>query len=207
MNETDFLRAVAAALVASQDRLNEADSAAGDGDLGITVATIGRVLDELAPGVAGVDPPVALRQLGLAIGARASSTFGTLISLGLIGAARGPAGPDDESPVAAAARLGRAVETAISTRGKAARGAKTLLDALGPAVDAMEAVAARGGSLPEAVAEAARAASDGAEATRTMAPTIGRQAWLAGRAEGTVDPGAMAIALAFAAAADALASG
>jgi len=200
---SEALESIGRALIATRDRLNEADSAAGDGDLGITVEAIGRTLIELAPGLIGLTPEAALRQFGMEVGGRAPSTFGTLLSMGLIGASRSPAVPD-EPAVSTTARLLRAVETTIATRGKTKRGDKTLLDALGPAADSVELAATNRASVASAVATAAVAAHDGAEATRALEPTVGRQAWLADRARGSVDPGALAIALAFAAANEAL---
>ena len=212
MSTPSVLRAVGEALIASRERLNEADSTAGDGDLGITAASMGEALIALAPELDGVEPAAALRRIGLEIGARAPSTFGTLISLGLVGASRA-LGAADEAPDARladperAARLARAVESAIATRGKAARGGKTLLDALGPAADALGVAAEAGVSLAEAAALASLAALEGADDTAGMEPTMGRQAWLADRARGSVDAGALAVAIAFRAAADQLARG
>jgi dihydroxyacetone kinase-like protein len=200
------LESIGRALVAARDRLNEADSAAGDGDLGITVEAIGQTLIELAAELAALAPESALRRFGLEIGGRAPSTFGTLLSMGLIGASRSAAVPHEPS-VETAGRLVRAVETTISTRGKTQRGDKTLLDALGPAADALEAAATAGSRLPSALADAARAAAAGAEATRALEPTVGRQAWLADRARGSIDPGALAISIAAAAASEAAGSG
>src|SRR4029079_5121128 len=88
------LTAVGEALRAAKDQLNEADSAAGDGDLGITADTIGRTLIDLAPELSDLGPAAAMRRLGTEIGSRAPSTFGTLLSMGLIGAARAEAGLD-----------------------------------------------------------------------------------------------------------------
>jgi dihydroxyacetone kinase len=209
MSAPDVVRAVGHALVAARDRLNEADSAAGDGDLGNTAVAIGETLIDLASGVDAADPVATLRKVGLEIGSRAPSTFGTLVSLGLIGASRASAeAPDAEpTPTELGAELARAMEASISRRGKAARGGKTLLDALGPAADALHAAAVSGTPLGEALANAAAAAETGAEATRNLEPTMGRQAWLADRARGTTDPGAIAIAIAFRAASEALTAG
>jgi dihydroxyacetone kinase len=207
MSASQILRAVGQALIASSDRLNEADSAAGDGDLGITAVSIGETLIGLSHEIDGLEPAVALRRIGLEIGSSAPSTFGTLISMGLIGASRaaGEAPDAEPTPTQLAADLARAVEASIAKRGKAERGGKTLLDALGPAADALGAAAAAGTALPEALGLAAAAAEAGADATRALEPSMGRQAWLADRARGTVDPGALAIAIALRAASEAAA--
>src|SRR3954463_2003423 len=111
MTRSSVLRRVGEALIAARDELNTADSAAGDGDLGNTAATIGETLIALAPDVEGLDAVPALRRIGTEIGSRAPSTFGTLISIGLVGAARSLSeqAPDAE-PTAAeeAARFARA---------------------------------------------------------------------------------------------------
>jgi dihydroxyacetone kinase len=208
VSTSSVVRAVGQALIDARDRLNEADSKAGDGDLGITAVTIGETLIALAPELDGLEAGPALRRVGLEIGAKAPSTFGTLISMGFVGASRTLAAeaPDAEAtPAEAAARVAAAVEQAITARGKAARGGKTLLDALGPAADALQTAAEAGVSLAEAAALATLAALEGADDTAAMEPTMGRQAWLADRSRGTPDPGAVAVATAFAAAARALA--
>jgi dihydroxyacetone kinase len=201
------LTAVGHDLLAGRDQLNELDGVAGDGDLGLTVGSIGRVLLDLAPELGTLDPAAALRTLGMAIGQQAPSTFGTLASMGLLGAARSVQGGDGATAVAAVARLVAAAGSAIATRGKAARGDKTLLDALGPAADSLASAVAAGDGLAEALAAAAAAAEQGAEATAAMEPRLGRQAWLADRARGHIDPGARAVAMMFASAARAVRPG
>ena len=100
-----------------------------------------------------------------------------------------------ESLTAFVARSGAAAFDSISERGKASLGDRTMLDALGPAVDAIRAAAATGASLGEALASGAAAADAGGEATRILEPKVGRAAWLAGRAAGNVDAGARLVAL------------
>ena len=152
MSRVDVLHAVGRALIDARDQLNEADSAAGDGDLGITATTIGEVLLALGPDIDAAEPTAALRRLASRSASKAPSTFGTLVSLGLVGASRSlKDGPDAEATDAEmAARVAAAVEAAITTRGKAGRGGKTLLDALGPAADALQVAAEAGVSLAEA---------------------------------------------------------
>ncbi len=141
MNGIARIAAVGDALVQARDRLNIADSVAGDGDLGNTAAVIGQTLLELAPELEALELAQALRRAGLEIGSRASSTFGTLLSMGLLGAARRVGATPPDGPTRALSDIAAAVEEAITARGRASRGAKTLLDALGPAADALESAA------------------------------------------------------------------
>jgi len=74
-------------------------------------------------------------------------------------------------------------------------GEKTLLDALVPATDTLEAEIAAGSSPADAVAAMARTARDSAEATKSMQAMRGRAAYTGERSIGSVDAGAMAIAV------------
>nr|WP_287833604.1 DAK2 domain-containing protein [Acidiphilium sp.] len=74
-----------------------------------------------------------------------------------------------------------------------------MIDALTPAVAALEAAA----SLPEALARSAAAAREGAEATAPLVARKGRASYLGERAIGHVDPGATSSAMLLAALAEA----
>ena len=195
-----LLRAVAGELPEHRDELNRLDGVAGDGDLGLTVAAACRALLDLAPALEALPEPEAIRKAGLEIARRAPSTGGTLIAFALMAAAKADV-PPDAPPVARAAAYLDAATQSLAERGKVARGDRTMLDALGPAAEAVSDAAKRGDDPSTAAAEAARAADDGATATATMAAKVGRAGWLAERAAGHEDAGARLVALAFAAAA------
>ncbi len=74
---------------------------------------------------------------------------------------------------------------------------KGLLDALVPAVDQLEIAFMEGKSTDEALDEAAVAARESAEATRPMLAKKGRAAYTGERSIGTLDAGAVAIAILF----------
>jgi dihydroxyacetone kinase len=85
---------------------------------------------------------------------------------------------------------------AITKCGGAGIGSRTMCDATLPAADVFR----TGGTL----AEAAAAARKGADSTASLAATHGRSAYLAEETQrGVVDPGARAVAIAFAAVASA----
>jgi len=196
----EIIRSVAAAVVAARDELNRLDGVAGDGDLGITMGAAAEAATEAVNRSEGDAPDVLLRRLGLAIAAKAPSTGGTLLASALLGAAR-VAPEEDESVVAGIARRVRAAQLAIEARGGAKVGDKSMLDALVPAVEALDRDARAEEPLHEALAHAAAAAQDGAWATKGLTPRVGRAGWLVERSIGSEDAGAHLVALVFAAAA------
>jgi dihydroxyacetone kinase-like protein len=83
----------------------------------------------------------------------------------------------------------------VVQRGKAAPGDKTMVDALTPAVEALDAAIAGGKEGAEALREAADAAEGGARATIPMVARKGRASYLGERSAGHQDPGATSSAL------------
>jgi phosphoenolpyruvate---glycerone phosphotransferase subunit DhaL len=198
-----LVAAVATELLEHRDELNRLDGVAGDGDLGLTVTAAAKALIELAPTIASLPEAEAIRKCGTEIARRAPSTGGTLIAFALMAAAKADIAPD-APPLERAAGYLEAAAASIAQRGQVGPGDRTMLDALAPAAEAIRAGAARGDGSATAAGAAARAADDGATATASMAAKVGRAGWLADRAAGHEDAGARLIALAFAAAAEAV---
>jgi len=98
------------------------------------------------------------------------------------------------------AGLNAAVE-GIKARGGADLGEKTLLDALVPATEQLKtSLAASDGSrasVAAAIGEAAQTARASAEATREMVAQRGRAAYSGERSIGSLDAGAVAVAVMF----------
>jgi dihydroxyacetone kinase-like protein len=91
------------------------------------------------------------------------------------------------------AAMFRAGLEGIQQRGKAQVGDKTMVDALQPAVEALEAAAKKGLSIADAL-EAARAAAEaGTHSTIDMQANRGRASYLGPRAIGHQDPGATSV--------------
>jgi len=196
----DVVAEIAAALTDARDRLNELDGTAGDGDLGLTAGRAAEALVEIAPTLDATDPAGGAKAIGMALARRAPSTGGTLIAFACLAAGKvDPAGLAPGLPTLAAQL--EAARDELATRGKVAPGDRTMLDALGPAVDAVRAAAASGETIETALGAAAAAADAGASATSEMAATTGRAGWLADRARGHEDAGARLVAIVFAAAA------
>jgi dihydroxyacetone kinase-like protein len=85
----------------------------------------------------------------------------------------------------------RAAVEGIRARGGASLGDKTLLDALVPAIDRLEADLPLGGA--EALASAAQVAERAAAETSGMLAKRGRASYTGERSIGSPDPGAVAI--------------
>jgi dihydroxyacetone kinase len=201
-----LIGAVATELLEARDELNRLDGVAGDGDLGLTVTNAARAVLELAPSLENFTEADAIRRCGTEIARKAPSTGGTLIAFALMAAAKA-AVPEGSTAVERAARYLEAAAASVGQRGQVAPGDRTMLDALKPAAGALQAAADRGSDAATAAADAARSADDGARATATMAAKVGRAGWLADRAAGHEDAGARLVAMAFAAAANAVDGG
>jgi dihydroxyacetone kinase-like protein len=179
-------------MVASRDLLTQADKAIGDGDHGIGMS---RGFEAVAQKVATASYE-DLRDLfsatGMAlltsVGGAAGAVFGTLFR----GGAKGLRGQDAFDTPALAVLL-RDGFRAVQERGGARPGDKTMLDALGPAVAAVEALTDAG--IADALVVAAAAARQGVEQTKDMVARIGKAKALGSRALGHADPGAISLTL------------
>jgi dihydroxyacetone kinase-like protein len=189
-----WLLAYADRVLRDADELTDLDRKAGDGDFGWnTAAALERVRS--AP-LDAHDPPDAFRAASDAhLGA--GGTSGPLFGLWFGTLAQGPVAPWTAQDLAGAVRS--AVD-AVRRLGGADVGQKTMVDAMVPAAEALEAASPRA-HWRAAAADAARAAAEGAESTRDMLARRGRASYVGEHARGVVDPGALAVAWFFQAAA------
>src|SRR5215213_9489825 len=189
MRSAELVRTIDGALAhleGQADELRDLDAALGDGDLGITVASgcqaVRAVLAELPEDA----PPAQVLKAAAGAFAKANpSTMAALVGGALLAAARG-LGDSDEVDRAAALAIGLAAAESIATRGKAQLGDKTILDALVPSLDAMQ--AASDAPLAAGIDAARRAV----EETRSLQSMRGRASWMGERSKGLQDPGATA---------------
>lgn len=188
-----------------KDHLTELDAAIGDADHGANMdrglTAVVAALDAAPP----ADGTALLKQVAMTliskVGGASGPLYGTLF-LRMSGAV-GAGGLDTEG----FARALRAGLDGVVARGKATTGEKTLLDALTPACDALDAAVAAGQPLAEALAAAADAGHAGRDATVPMQATKGRASYLGERSVGHQDPGATSVCLLLDAAVTALAPG
>lgn len=185
----EMLEAICQALLQREAELNALDARVGDGDTGTTFATAARTI------LAALDalPLNDAAKMCSALAERLSGSMGgsSGVLLSILAAATGHAlGKGKQWPAALRAGAER-----MKFYGGANQGDRTMLDALLPAIEALEA----GGDL-NAAADAAR---NGAAATARMTKAgAGRSSYLAARdLAGVADPGAVAVAAGFEAAA------
>lgn len=190
-NLRGWLHEFATSVHQNRSLLTDLDSAIGDADHG---ANIDRGMTAVVDAIAGVDGLSALcKKAGMtlvsSVGGASGPLFGTLF-LKLAGTL----GDGDEADNQQLAEGLRAGVEGIATRGRSKLGEKTMLDALIPAVDALEQSLGDGESLDAALNEAAKAARAGREKTTDMVATKGRASYLGERSKGHQDPGATSAA-------------
>jgi len=192
MHSAELIRTIQgslAELVSHADELRDLDQALGDGDLGITVSlgaqAVIAALDDLGPDAT----PAEIARAGAKAFANANpSTMAALVAGGLLAGSKAWADVEDVD-VAAAARFVRAAGENIAQRGKTQLGDKTILDAILPAADALDAAPDGSTGLPAAIAAAEKAVVE----TRDLQSRRGRASWLQERSIGLQDPGATAM--------------
>ncbi|MCX5543791.1 DAK2 domain-containing protein [Paraburkholderia sp. CNPSo 3076] len=179
------------AMPASAEELRELDAALGDGDLGVTVKAGSLAA---ADAIAKLPPDAALGDVlnatGKAFSTANPSTFGALVGGGLLAAAKTVVGSHVAGRAEALA-MGRAVAARIAERGKSQLGDKTVLDALVPSLDTLEAF--ESGVDERALLDAMiDTAQRQVRATAALQSKKGRAAWVQERSIGHADPGATA---------------
>ena len=191
---TRAIRAAAAAVEAHKDELTQLDQPIGDSDHGINMARGFQAALELLPGLEGASASDILKKVGSTlvskVGGSSGPLYGTLFRK--LGAAL--KGEDELSVRALSAGLSKAV-VGIEELGGAKPGDKTMLDAMQPAMEALEHARAQDEPLTRALADAAQAAAAGAEATVPLVARKGRASYLGERSAGHKDPGAASFAL------------
>ena len=184
-----FLAALTSRLKEERAYLTELDSPIGDADHGINLdrgfsAAAAKLADVHEDDLGAILKMVGMTLVGT-VGGASGPLYGTaFLRAGAALAGRGEASFDEVIQAARAALDG------IAQRGKAQRGEKTMLDAIAPAVESLEAGRSAGLEPLQAAREAVAAAEQGMLATIPMLATKGRASYLGERSIGHQDPGA-----------------
>ncbi|SFN30617.1 dihydroxyacetone kinase [Nitrosospira briensis] len=179
----EFLTRCCEVLIAAENDLNALDAKSGDGDTGSTLAGAARALISAVDRLPLADHTQLYRAIGLELSKTMGGSFGVLLAIFF--AATGDAASSG-MPMCEALQAGLRRMQEI---GGARLGDRTMVDALAPALDALE----------KSLSEAAKAARAGADRTVRMSKAnAGRASYVnATQLVGHADPGAEAIARLF----------
>jgi dihydroxyacetone kinase-like protein len=183
----DWIRRFAAEVSEHRMELVRLDTAIGDGDHGTNMDRGMKKAVEKLDGLEGDDIGAMLKAVGMAlvstVGGAAGPLYGTLFMQ--MGSA---AGGKTELDVAGWTAALEAGIKGVQARGKAEREDKTMVDALLPALEALQ--NADGADEAAALTASADAAEEGMKATIPLVARKGRASYLGERSAGHQDPGA-----------------
>ncbi|MFD1064462.1 dihydroxyacetone kinase subunit DhaL [Oceanobacillus locisalsi] len=177
-----------------KDYLCELDGALGDGDIGLTVTKGFKSIAEETGNMDVTDIGLFVKKSGFTLAEVVPSTIGTILASALMQAGKALK-EKEELDTSDVALFFKGMIEGIRKRGKAELGDKTILDALYPAVDALEESANQELSLEEAASAAYQKAMDGAENTKNLQSKHGRAERYFEKSIGHQDPGATVGAL------------
>lgn len=179
----------------------ELDSAAGDGDFGMSVAKGFKVLKAEWEDLDTTDIGAFLKSSSMIITEHCGGASGPIWGSAFRAAGVYSKGKADLD-LAEFAELMQSAVNGIQKRGGAKLGDKTLLDALIPATESLKESAVAAKTFKEAFKLSAEAASAGAEKTRDYAASKGRASYVGDRSISFPDAGAMALGIIFTVIAD-----
>jgi dihydroxyacetone kinase len=174
----------------------ELDSAAGDGDFGMSLS---KGFREVLKSIDSIDTSSIdkfIRECSMIITEFCGGASGPIWGSAFRAAANSIR-DKTELNLADIAGMFTAAVAGIQKRGGAQLGDKTLLDALIPAAEALEKAAKENKTIDEAFIDAAKAAHEGAEKTKTFVAKKGRASYLGERSINYPDAGATAIGIIF----------
>jgi dihydroxyacetone kinase-like protein len=174
------------ALEAATPELNRLDGRLGDGDLGSTLQRCAQLVREALPTM-GNDLVAVFKACAAASAKASGSSFGTLLAVAFLTAAKNVQGSSLDR--AGLAGLIDTIVGALSARGGATLGDKTMLDSLHAIASALR-ERADAADLRAVAREAAAAAL---ETMRAQPNRIGRARMFADKSVGQDDPGMVAV--------------
>lgn len=188
------VRTIAQTAVDNETYFCELDAVVGDGDFGYSLARGFEIVIADWDAMEYTDVSGLLKKTAITLTKRIGGTSGPIWGTAFLragGALSDKPQPAGEDVIAAF----RAAIEGIKQRGTTDLGDKTLLDALVPAVDVLEAELP--GGAAQAIEKAAVQARASAEATKGMLAQRGRASYTGERSRDSVDAGAIGIAVMF----------
>jgi len=195
------VRTIATVAVDNEKYFGDLDAVVGDGDFGYSMARGFELVLSGWDDFDRADIGTFLKKVAVVITSRIGGTSGPIWGTAFLRAGSTAGAADRLEPAQVVAMLRASIE-GIKARGKSDVGDKTLLDALVPAVDAIEEHVGSGDNTAGTLRAAAVVARERAEATRSMQAMRGRASYTGERSIGTLDAGAIAVAVMLEALAD-----
>jgi dihydroxyacetone kinase-like protein len=199
----EWIKRFAAEVAENRAYLTKLDGAIGDGDHGTNMDRGMKKALEKLDAAGGDDIGASLKTVGMALVSSVGGAAGPLYGTLFLQMGQATAGKSELDVAQFTEALDAGVQGVIK-RGKAEPGDKTMLDALGPALEALR--DAGGDDVAGALQRAADAAREGMEATVPLVARKGRASYLGERSAGHQDPGATSSHLLLKTAAEAVAS-
>ena len=184
-----FIEGVATRIKEHRDELVQLDSAIGDADHGINLDRGFTAVLAKLPTVADKDIGTILKTVGMTLVSTVGGASGPLYGTAFMRAGMALVDREELGPAEVVAALEAAMEGIIA-RGKAQRGEKTMLDAIGPGIDVLKQAQTSGEDFIPAMRRAVAAVEQGMKDTIPMLATKGRASYLGERSIGHQDPGA-----------------
>jgi dihydroxyacetone kinase phosphoprotein-dependent L subunit len=196
-DEVDLvLKTMARTIVDNAEYFAQLDSVVGDGDFGFSLRNGFEVVAADYDTFDRTSIGTLLKKVAVVISGKVGGVSGPIWGTAFLRAGAVAGDKTELTPEDTIAML-RAAIAGIMARGGASLGEKTLLDALAPATDSLEAAigdpAMAGDHGTKAIQRAADVAVKAAEDTKGMLAMRGRAAYTGERSIGSVDAGATAI--------------
>jgi dihydroxyacetone kinase phosphoprotein-dependent L subunit len=188
-----IVRTIAQTAVDNEKYFCDLDAVVGDGDFGYSLARGFEIVLSDFDDLEYEDAGGLLKKTALVLTKRIGGTSGPIWGTAFLRAGAKLSMPDPSADDVIGAL--RAAIDGIKQRGNSDLGDKTLLDALVPAVDTLEASLGEGAAT--ALERAAVTARESAEATKGMLAQRGRASYTGDRSRDSVDAGAMGVAVMF----------
>ncbi len=188
------VRVIAQTAVDNETYFCELDAVVGDGDFGYSLARGFEIVLGDWDAMEYTDVGGLLKKTALVLTKRIGGTSGPIWGTAFLRAGAALSNIPEPSGEEIVAAMRAAIE-GIKQRGNTDLGDKTLVDALVPAVDELEAALPEGAGV--AIERAAATAREKAEATKGMLAKRGRASYTGDRSKDSVDAGAIGIAVMF----------
>jgi phosphoenolpyruvate---glycerone phosphotransferase subunit DhaL len=188
-----IVRTIAQTAVDNEKYFCDLDAVVGDGDFGYSLARGFEIVLSDFDDLEYEDAGGLLKKTALVLTKRIGGTSGPIWGTAFLRAGAKLSMPEPSADDVIGAL--RAAIDGIKQRGNSDLGDKTLLDALVPAVDTLEASLGEGAAT--ALERAAVTARESAEATKGMLAQRGRASYTGDRSRDSVDAGAVGVAVMF----------